>query len=104
MKNAAGLAVCVLLAVTSGCAMCQSPWDYCNAVIGDCGCPNCDFGARCGSVFAPIGHTPATTEKGPTAAGGTSEPTKQAEPAEPYNLPLPGESVEPSDGSGTSSL
>ena len=100
IHHAASLAGCVLLAVISGCAMCQNPWDYCNAVIGPGGCPNCDFGARCGSAFAPIGHTPATTELGPTPAGATSEPAEPAEPAAPYNLP-PDEGLEPFDGSGT---
>lgn len=82
--HVASYAACLLLAVMSGCAMCQSPWDYCNAVIGPGGCPNCDFGARCGSAFAPIGHSPATTEMGPTPAGDTNESTDQDESPEQY--------------------
>ena len=47
------LAILVLLALSTGCAMCQNPFDYCAPVKGDGGCPNCEFGARTGSAFAP---------------------------------------------------
>ncbi|MEX0677610.1 MAG: hypothetical protein WD063_11080 [Pirellulales bacterium] len=101
MKSFASLTACVLLAVFSGCSMCQNPWDYCNAVLGCGGCPYCDFGARCGSAFAPIGATPPTSEQSPTAAGsGASEPTEPAESAEPYDAAPPADSPESSDGSG----
>lgn len=73
----------LLLVVFSGCAMCQNPWDYCNAVLGPNGCPNCDFGARCGSAFRPIGHTPPTTELGPTPAGDTSQPADNSDDYSP---------------------
>ncbi len=69
-NHLAGLAA-VLLAVASGCtAMCQTPYDYCNAVINPNGCPNCNFGARYGSRFAPMFGTPATTPLEPTTASG----------------------------------
>ena len=105
MKRFAGLAVWVLVAVFSGCSStCQNPWDYCNSVIGYDGCPHCDFGARCGSAFAPIGATPPTSELGPTEAGRTSEPAEPAESVEPYNLAPPADSLEfePFDDLGTS--
>jgi hypothetical protein len=69
-----------LVAASAGCAMCQNPWDYCNATIGHNGCPYCDFGARAGSVYRPIGGTPPTTERGPTEA---KPQTSEPEPVEP---------------------
>jgi hypothetical protein len=75
MKRYARLARFVLPVVLSGCgAMCQSPWDYCSAVVGPGGTPNCDFGARAGSAFAPMGGTPVTTARGPTPAAGKKQP------------------------------
>lgn len=57
----------------AGCtAMCQSPWDYCNAVLDGSGTPNCNFGARYNSSFAPMNGTPPTTPIEPTPAGGAS--------------------------------
>lgn len=94
MKSLLSLAVLALMAAISGCPMCQNPWDYCNAVIGPRGCPNCDFGARAGSKFHPMGVTPPTTEIGPTPAGapeGESEapaPVEESPPldsGEPFN-------------------
>jgi len=59
----------LVLAVVSGCApMCQTPFDYCNAVLNPNGCPNCDFGARYGSRFHPMNGTPPTTPITPTPA------------------------------------
>jgi hypothetical protein len=74
---------CLLAAlVLSGCTMCQSPWDYCNAVVGPGGCPYCDFGARAGSIYAPMGPTPPTTPLRPTTAP-TGKPAPTPEPAAP---------------------
>jgi len=65
------LAILAALAIwssTTGCAMCRNPFDYCGPVVDAQGCPNCDFGARRGSMFAPIDGTPATTAFEPTPA------------------------------------
>ena len=51
----------------SGCAMCQSPYDYCGPVMGPGG-PNCDWGARRGSIFAPMDDSYVETPLGPTPA------------------------------------
>jgi hypothetical protein len=58
----------LVLAMLSGCAMCQSPFDYCGPVSGPNGCPNCDFGARRGSLFAPMDGTADGDGSGPTLA------------------------------------
>ena len=88
----------------SGCgAMCQSPWDYCNAVVGPGGGPNCDFGARAGSAFAPMGGTPVTTARGPTPAKGAKQPAgggsaSEAAPKEPSTYGLDSaDEAKPSD-------
>jgi hypothetical protein len=88
MNRSASLAVLVLAAALSGCPMCQTPFDYCNAVIGPGGCPNCDFGARAGSAFAPMGGTPATVPRGPTPAGHGGGSALPAQPSE-KTLPEP---------------
>jgi hypothetical protein len=85
MKSFLSLAVWLLAAACTGCALCQNPWDYCNAVIGPQGCPNCDFGARCGSMFAPMGATPPTTAVGPTPAA--PKPAPEADDTEAEALP-----------------
>jgi hypothetical protein len=80
----------VLLALIAGCCTtCQTPWDYCNAVIGpDCG-PNCDFGARYNSRFHPMYGTPPTTPLEPTPAAAEGEqPPEKVEPS-PAAEPLP---------------
>lgn len=67
-KSFAGLAA-VLVATLAGCApMCQSPWDYCSAVLGCNGTPNCNFGARYNSQFVPMNGTPPTTPVQPKPA------------------------------------
>lgn len=73
------VAALALLASLTGCAMCQNPFDYCGPVIGAGGCPNCDFGARRGSLFAPMDGIPATTALEPTPAASPSD----AHPTEP---------------------
>ena len=75
----------------SGCTMCQSPWDYCNAVVGPGGCPYCDYGARAGSIYAPMGSTPPTTPLGPTTAPAseTAPKPEAAEPAERFDVDRP---------------
>ncbi len=78
----------LLLAAMAGCSMCQSPWDYCNAVVGPGGCPYCDFGARAGSIYAPMGPIPPTTEIGPTAAP-ARKPAAESTPPE-LDEPPPG--------------
>jgi hypothetical protein len=89
MKRSARLGQLVLAIVLSGCGpMCQSPWDYCNAVVGPGGSPNCNFGARAGSAFVPMDGTPATTARGPTPAKGAKQPagggrSGEAAPQEP---------------------
>lgn len=54
--------------------MCQSPFDYCAPTVPQGGCPNCDFGARRGSMFHPTDGTPATTPVTPTLV--SPDPTK----------------------------
>jgi hypothetical protein len=98
MKICARLALCVLLAGSAGCRMCQSPFDYCASVIGPCGTPNCDWGARAGSVYHPQDEgTPATKpRRGPTLAPTTA-------PAQPSQPPQqPPESPTKSSGGGSS--
>jgi hypothetical protein len=57
-----------ILAAATGCApMCQSPWDYCNAVNGPHGTPNCNFIARYNSRYAPMYDTSAALEPTPAA-------------------------------------
>jgi hypothetical protein len=90
MKRWANLLLVALVAASAGCAMCQSPWDYCNATIGPNGCPYCDFGARAGSAFHPMGGTPPTTERGPTEArlpAADEEDAETVEPAAPAGSP-----------------
>ena len=59
MKATCGpLAMVVLAAALCGCRMCQSPFDYCNPMIGPDGALNCDFGARRGSVLHPMADDP----------------------------------------------
>ena len=79
----------LLLAAMAGCSMCQSPWDYCNAVVGPGGCPYCDFGARAGSIYAPMGPIPPTTEIGPTAAP-ARKPAAESTPPGELDEPPPG--------------
>ncbi len=80
MTRAFAALAAILTFSLAGCtAMCQSPWDYCNAVLDGCGTPNCNFGARYNSTFAPMNGTPATTPIEPTPADGA--PTDAGEPA-----------------------
>jgi hypothetical protein len=76
----------------TGCTMCQSPWDYCNAVVGPGGCPYCDYGARAGSIYAPMGPTPPTTPLRPTTApaGKATEPPAENPPGGESDEPQPG--------------
>jgi hypothetical protein len=75
----ATLAALALLASSTGCAMCRNPFDYCGPVVGASGCPNCDFGARRGSIIAPMDGIPATTALEPTPATSPSD----ARPSDP---------------------
>lgn len=79
----------VLLAAATGCApMCQSPWDYCNAVTGPNGTPNCNFIARYNSRYAPMNDvavetgalepTPAFEGEGVTTEPSYVEPSNYA--------------------------
>ncbi len=95
MNRSARLALPVLLLALAGCCTtCQTPWDYCNAVLGPGGCPNCDFGARYGSLFHPMYGTPAATPLTPTPADSSAEPVEPAAPDEyapapAYDDPFP---------------
>jgi hypothetical protein len=51
-------AALLLLAPLCGCRMCQSPFDYCNPMIGPSGSLNCDFDARRASAFHPMADDP----------------------------------------------
>ena len=50
--------VVMVVAPMCGCRMCQSPFDYCNPMIGPSGSLNCDFGARRSSAFHPMADDP----------------------------------------------
>lgn len=75
------LGAIVALALLSGCAMCRNPFDYCSPVIPEGGCPNCEFGARQGSVFAPPSGSPQTAAVDPTPAGTPEEVTGELDDA-----------------------
>ncbi len=85
------------LALACGCRMCQTPFDYCAPVLrGPQGCPNCDFGARSGSMFHPMEDgTPPITPLTPTPIQPEASPppvTNEApgpEPPEASELPAP---------------
>ena len=66
-RHCPALAVLVLAASLTGCAMCQNPFDYCGPVAGP-GYRNCDFGARRGSMFAPMDDSSVEAPTGPTPA------------------------------------
>lgn len=92
MKWSARLALpVVVLALAGCCTTCQTPWDYCSAVLGPSGCPNCDFGARYGSLFHPMYGTPATTPISPTPAVATD--ANDAAEAPSGEAPLPADSM-----------
>ena len=87
MKRSLGAsAVLVLLAALGGCSICESPFDYCGPVKTDNGCQSCNFGARRGSLFAPVDGIPATT---PVAANPTTPPPSPAERRDDYEAPSP---------------
>ena len=66
MTRAFAALAAILVISQAGCtSMCQSPWDYCNAVLDGSGTPNCNFGARYNSSFAPMNGTPPTTAVAP---------------------------------------
>jgi hypothetical protein len=66
----------VLVALVCGCRICQSPFDYCTAVVGPDGHPCfCDFSARMNSVYSPPPGAPPPV-MGPTEA----RPNNQTEP------------------------
>ncbi len=78
------IAAAALVVAIAGCApMCQSPWDYCNAVINPNGHPNCNYGARYNSTFAPMYGTPPTTPVEPTPALEQQRAEAAEEPLEP---------------------
>jgi hypothetical protein len=53
-RRLSALATLALVAALAGCAMCQSPFDYCGPVAGPDGCQSCNFNARRGSMFEPM--------------------------------------------------
>jgi hypothetical protein len=77
------LAALAFLAAACGCSMCQSPFDYCNAVTGPDGGPNCNFGARRGSIFVPMDDSAGSTPMGPTPAEMPGEQPPQSSGASP---------------------
>jgi len=111
-RSSRSFAVVVALALLAGCKMCQSPWDYCNAVPGPNGCPNCDFGARRGSIYAPmdssedgrLAHDPTTHARGlgtdvvPSSSVPTCDMAPQGDVA-PAGYAMPDDPVaEPDEG------
>ena len=88
MKRALpSLAAMLLAAFLCGCSMCQSPFDYCGPVEGPDGCPNCDFGARRGSLYAPMDDSAQGTQLEPTLA--ESSPAAGAAADVSYERPKP---------------
>jgi hypothetical protein len=65
-RRSGSLGVLLLVGCLAGCNMCQSPYDYAGSVIGPEGYPNCQFGSRWGSVFAPTAGSPASVTASPT--------------------------------------
>ena len=76
-RRSSALATLALVASLAGCAMCQSPFDYCGPVAGPNGDQNCNFNARRGSLFEPMDDS-ADTQMTPTLAPGTSESVESA--------------------------
>ena len=71
-RRSSALATLALVASLAGCAMCQSPFDYCGPVAGPKGDQNCNFNARRGSLFEPMDDS-ADTQMTPTLAPGASD-------------------------------
>ncbi len=91
IKSIALLGAALVTAATGCAPMCQSPWDYCNAVKGPCGGPNCNFIARYNSRFAPMYDT-ATTE--------SLEPTPAEEPQPTDESQVPAAPIRPTPRAG----
>ena len=71
-RRSSALATLALVASLAGCAMCQSPFDYCSPVTGPDGRQNCNFCARRGSIFEPMDDS-ADLQMAPTLAPGAAE-------------------------------
>ena len=69
------LATLALVASLTGCAMCQSPFDYCGPVTGPNGDQNCNFNARRGSLFEPMDDS-ADMQMAPTLAPAAADSTE----------------------------
>jgi hypothetical protein len=65
-RRCSALAALALVVLLAGCAMCQSPFDYCSPVEGPHG-RNCNFNARRGSIFERMDDS-ADTQLAPTLA------------------------------------
>jgi hypothetical protein len=108
------LAVSSLLAA-SGCAMCQSPYDYCPPTFLGPKCPGagdpCFLAERAGSILAPapvapIGHPteaglevqPAEDVQTPTA--GAAETEMPGETSTPQGVEQPNPAPNPDTGAG----
>jgi hypothetical protein len=76
-RRSSALATLALVASLAGCAMCQSPFDYCAPVTGPDGCQNCNFSARRGSVFEPMDGS-ADTQMTPTLAPAAADSVEYA--------------------------
>ncbi len=80
IRRCSALVGLALFAALAGCAMCQTPFDYCSPVEGPNG-PNCNFGARRGSVFEPMDDS-VDTQMTPTLAPEMSELDDYAAPVD----------------------
>jgi hypothetical protein len=87
------LSLCAL----AGCTTCRAPFDYAGPVLGPGG-PPCNFLARRGSVFEPIGEIPPTVPNITKNATGTVQMT---EPSADDEL-IVDEPMVPSDDTATS--
>lgn len=89
MKRAlSSWAALVLAAALSGCSICQSPFDYCGPVEGPDGHPNCDFGARRGSLYTPMDDSASGAQLEPTLAERSPDTAEEAADVA-YEAPAP---------------
>jgi hypothetical protein len=104
------LAAIGLAILSSGCAQCQSPYDYCGPTFLGPKCPGegdpCFFCERAGSILAPapvatFGMPSEGVIQGQTVEEGVITSPSDTEPPEPAQLDATEEpSLEPSPDSG----
>ena len=81
-----------LLAATTGCALCGSPFDYTYSTYGGKWQRDDETSGRVGSLFEPAGPMPAANgESTVSASGPTTPPTGEpaSSPVNPHDAPPP---------------